>query len=139
MPPTVKIFGVDYGVFEVTTKQLYERPEHAEVGAKQALDKVIGPSGRWFGGLCDGHNCNLFMNKSIRTQKRKKIFIHEVLEGIDQEAVLGLKHNQIEQIANGLLMAGLVKTEGFVTEDGKKKRKKRTSKTGKPKTSDRLS
>jgi hypothetical protein len=135
MAAKVKIFGVDYEVREVSTQQLYDRPEHKSEKGAASLNSVIGHGGKFFGGLCDGHNCNLFINSNIkRLQKRRKIFIHEVLEAIDQEAALGMKHNQIEQIANGLLMAGLINTKGFVSSkddsDGPKKRKKRAVKKG---------
>ena len=132
MPSKVKIFGVDYEVREVTVKELYDRPEHIGEKGAASLNNVIGHGGKFFGGLCDGHNCNLFINSNIkRVQKRKKIFIHEVLEAIDQEAALGLKHNQIEQVANGLLMAGLIKTDGYVSKgnDLEKPKRKRTRKS----------
>lgn len=64
-------------------------------------------------GVCDpnyqkvyGHCDSTYLKISIDNQypllKQQQTFLHEVMHAIDELYTIGLKHNQIDQIASGL-------------------------------------
>lgn len=121
----IKISGIEYEVLEVTPEQLYAQPDYDTKEKKESLDRLLGPNGENFGGMCDGQACKIFINSEISNRsKRIKVLAHEIMEAIEHENLLGLKHNQVEQIANALLTSNIIALDKFIRPNAPKKKSK---------------
>lgn len=111
----INILGVNYEVVECSPKEIFEREEYKGDAEQALLKNAIGSDGILFGGLCNTQACTIYVNSEIKNEKKRtKILLHEVMEAIDHEALLGLKHNQIEQIAGGIFMTGRFNTNSVM-------------------------
>lgn len=106
---TLKIMGIDYEVICLSPEALVRLyfDENGEEGVA-GLERIVGRGAQHFGGLCDGGKARLFVNSEMPIDKQEKVLLHEVLEAVDGETCIQLKHNQIEAISNAFFLSSLL-------------------------------
>lgn len=126
---TIKIMGIKYQVLCLTPSDIIKLyfDEQGEEGVA-SIERVVGRGAQHFGGLCDAGKSRLFVNSEMPLDKQEKVFFHEILEAVDGETIIGLKHNQIEAVANAFFMSGLASTnksfKGWFANADKESKKK---------------
>jgi len=102
----IAIMGINYEILQLTPKGLmdtFEGTAHVE-----SLKKLFGDQCQNFSGLCDAQCLKIYLNVDLPYEKKEKVFIHEVVEAMDQESCLELNHIQMQAIANTFFLSGIV-------------------------------
>ena len=110
----VEILGIKYSIEIVSVSELLKQLKETNSSYKEILE-IIGQEGERFAGLCDSMECKIWINKDIRNkEKMKKVVVHEIMEAIDGEGLLGIEHSKLQTITNGLFISGLLNIDDLV-------------------------
>ena len=113
----IMVMGVPYEIIQimpVDLLKLYEetRPDHVEDIKKLFGEKCIN-----FSGLCDAQISKIFLNVQLPPEKKRKTFIHEFIEAMDQECITELTHVQMQAIANTFFLSGIIDIEELLKDE----------------------
>lgn len=111
----VIVMGVPYEIIQIMPLdliKLYEETLHAD-----DIKKLFGDKCENFSGLCDAQESKIYINIQLPPEKKRKTFIHEFIEAMDQESILELAHIQMQAIANTFFLAGIVDIEELLKTD----------------------
>jgi hypothetical protein len=109
--------GVPYEIVQIMPIDLFKlyeetRPDHIEDIKKLFGEKCIN-----FSGLCDAQISKIFLNIQLSPEKKRKTFIHEFIEALDQECITELTHMQMQAIANTFFLSGIVDIEELLKDE----------------------
>ena len=111
----IMIMGVPYEIIQIIPTdliKLYEESLHAE-----DIKKLFGEKCENFSGLCDAQSSKIYLNTLLPPEKKRKTFIHEFIEALDQECITELSHIQMQSIANAFFLSGIVDIEGLLKDE----------------------
>lgn len=103
------VMGVPYEIIQIMPLdllKLYDESLHAD-----DIKKLFGDKCENFSGLCDAQANKIYINIQLPPEKKRKTFIHEFIEAMDQECILELAHIQMQAIANTFFLSGIVDIE----------------------------
>lgn len=110
----VDVLGIQYSIQIVSVSELLKQLKETNSSYNEILE-VIGQEGEHFAGLCDNMECKIWINGDITNkEKMKKVIIHEIMEAIDGEGLLGIEHSKLQAITNGLFTSGLLNIDDLV-------------------------
>lgn len=98
----VTVMGIAYGIIQVSPSVVIasfkDSPHLANV------KELVGAEGENFAGLCDAQKCIIYIFNGLPDDKKRKTLIHEMIEAVDQEALLNLEHYRIQELTNLLFI-----------------------------------
>lgn len=110
----IEILGIQYSIEIVSVSELLRQLKETNSSYNEILE-VMGQEGEHFAGLCDNMECKIWINSDIRNkEKMKKVVIHEIMEAIDGECLLGIEHSKLQAITNGLFTSKLLNIDDLV-------------------------
>lgn len=110
----VNVLGIQYSIEIISASELIKQLKETNLSFLEIIE-VIGQEGEHFAGLCDNMECKIWINRDIRNkEKLKKVLIHEIMEAIDGECLLGIEHSKLQAITNGLFMSNLFNIDELV-------------------------
>lgn len=112
----IMVQGIPYEIIQIMPADLLKLYESKEVQTDQ-LKKLFGDSCENFSGLCDAQCDKIYLNSQMPFEKKKKTFIHEFVEAMDQECITDLSHIQMQAIANTFFLSGLVNLEELLKNE----------------------
>jgi hypothetical protein len=105
----IMVMGVPFEIIQLMPLdllKLYEESLHAD-----DIKKLFGEKCENFSGLCDAQASKIYLNIQLPPEKKRKTFIHEFVEAMDQECITDLSHIQMQAIANTFFLSGIVDIE----------------------------
>lgn len=113
---TINVLGIEYSIAIVSASELMSQLKESNPSYEE-IKSELGTEGQHFAGLCDNMSCTIWINRDITNrEKMKKVLVHEIIEAIDAEGLLGIEHSKLQSITNGLFTAKLIDLDGLLDE-----------------------
>jgi len=109
------IMGIPYEIVQIMPADLLKL--YADSLHTEDVKKLFGEKCENFSGLCDAQVSKIYLNIQLPPEKKRKTFIHEFIEALDQECITELSHMQMQAIANSFFLSGIVDIEELLKDE----------------------
>lgn len=112
----VNVLGINYEIELVTTEELFERFKNDKEDIDE-VKKIVGEKGDLFGGLCDPRKCKIYLNKTFRDDKLKKVLFHEIMEAAAVECQIDIDHVVLQALTNAIWCSDILQLDKLVKNE----------------------